>query len=204
VKCRRWTGATSIYRRVKSALADRSHALAERRFDSSRLKREQEPVGCRSPRPNRRTRRVAETCPNGEAYLLFPACGGTPAHRSGTLQMGLYLALEKAKLRRVGTHSLRPFYASGFDREMRISHRACLTARSQFAAGNVKVYAHHVTNVSTDSLDGLALRLVAVLIAKISPSQLPHSRNHPERCRNWKLTLTAMTPNETLRPRRSN
>ena len=95
-------------------------------------------------------------CPPSEKDLIFPTESGSPAHRSNVLRGVFYPAMARAKLRRLGMHSLRHTYAS-----LLLAQGTPITEVSYYLGHSspvvtMKVYAHWLKTVKTDSVNKLA------------------------------------------------
>jgi integrase len=166
-----------------------SRILIRRSLSWARPKGEEGPVRARFYEPKtqagRRTipappeliaalKRWRLACPRSELDLVFPTPSGAPQHRSNVLRYGLYPALRRAGLRRVGMHSLRHSFASAL-----VASGAPVTeVQALLGHANpsitLRVYSHHFKKCESGALSGLARTLCArswTLSGHLEPSE---------------------------------
>jgi integrase len=100
-------------------------------------------------------------CPLSDTELVFPTEAGSPAHRSNVLRGILYPAMSRAKLRRLGMHSLRHSYASILLAQGTPPTEVAGYLGHSSPAVTMTIYAHWLPKVETNSVNRMASAILS-------------------------------------------
>ena len=92
-------------------------------------------------------------CPKGEMSLVFPGPAGLPIRRTVVLRGALYPALERARLRQVGFHSLRHSYATALITAGAPVNQVSAYLGHKDSSITLRVYTHFFKNTDDTAVD---------------------------------------------------